>query len=68
MTLALQSSDNEAKADATEVDNIIRETMPTTLGSSEQMRAVRDHEVHAGESLTTAIGIFDEANAGVVEA
>ena len=68
MTLALQFSDNQAKANTIEVNNIIRETMPTTLSSGEQMCAVRDHEVHAAESLTTAIGIFDKANAGVVEA
>src|SRR5262245_50161725 len=42
--------------------------MPATLGGGEQTRAVRDHEVHAAESLATAVGIFDEADTGVVEA
>ena len=68
MTLALRFSDNQAKANTTDVDNIIRETTPTTLGSGEQMRAVRDREIHAAESFATAIGIFDKANAGVVKA
>ena len=50
------------------MDKILRETTPTTLGGGEQTRVVRDHEIHAAESLTTAIGVFDEADAGVVEA
>ena len=41
--------------------------MTTTLGSREQTRAVRDHQIYAAESFPTTIGIFDEANAGVVE-
>jgi len=42
--------------------------MTTTLGGSEQTRAVGDHDIEAAESFTTAVGIFDEAKAGVVEA
>lgn len=58
----------EAKANTTDVDKIIRDTIPTTLGGGEQARAARDHEIHAAESLATAIDIFDEANVCVVEA
>ena len=59
---------NQAKANAADVDKILRDTTPTTFGGGEQTRAVRDHEIHAAESLATAIGIFDEAKVGVVEA
>jgi hypothetical protein len=58
---------NEAKANATEVDQILGEPTPATLGGGEQPRAVRDHKIHAAEALTTAIGICDEAHSRVVK-
>src|SRR5262245_15662482 len=58
---------NQAKTDATDVDNLFREATSTTFGGGQQTRAVCDHEIQAAESCATAVGIFDEANAGIIQ-